>query len=291
MPPRKSRKRSLRKNRKSPKCSRKRKRKSSSRKRSSSSRKRRRSNQKKNRKSRKRSRSRKRKRSSRRKKNKSRKRPRKLNKKSTPTRVFYTDFNQGSNLKVAIFLHDTIPFYDRVDMYTMTYNHEKSMKYKKKCDKAKYRDAWCYEHEYDFKKFKSFRFQKVLVGTDPSFGRSVDGYSLLFKTGKHTYVYAGMESYAFTVANGDSIVQLFNKIGNSHVAYPVAVGEKYVYFMLEGTYVDKQLFPPNADFLDAYGEYYYSGRMIKGLDQQAKKMKGFKRLAYYNHQKMQWYFS
>jgi hypothetical protein len=74
---------------------------------------------------------------------------------------------------------------DRVDMYTMTYNHEKYNKYEKECQ-DKYRDAWCHEHEYDFKKFKSFRSQNVLVGTDPSFGRSVDGYSLLFQTGKHT---------------------------------------------------------------------------------------------------------
>jgi hypothetical protein len=188
---------------------------------------------------------------------------------------------------------------DRVDMYTMTYNHEKYNKYEKECQ-DKYRDAWCHEHEYDFKKFKSFRSQNVLVGTDPSFGRSVDGYSLLFQTGKHTYVYAGRESYAFTVANGDRIVQLFNKIGNNHVPYPVAVGEKYVYFMLDKTYVEKQVFPPNANYLDAYGEYYYSfrdgkGGWTNGLDQQAQKMKRLKRLAYYTKKKYkrkwQWYFS
>jgi hypothetical protein len=247
------------------------------------------------RKSRKRSRSRKRKSKSKkskksRKSRKSRKSKKQLtlinpNKKSTPARVFYTDF-QGPYLKVVIQR-------DRVDMYTMTYNDEKYEKYEKECE-DKYRDAWCREHQYDFKKFKSFRSQNVLVGTDPSFGPSVDGYSLLFQTGKHTYVYAGNESYAFTVANGDRIVQLFNKIGNSHVPYPVAVGEKYVYFMLDMTYVDKQLFPPNANYLDAYGEYYYSfrdgkGGWTNGLDQQAQKMKGLKRLAY--KRKRQWHFS
>ena len=108
----------------------------------------------------------------------------------------------------------------------------------------------------------------------------------MFQTGKHTYVYAGRESYAFTVANCDRIVKLFNKIGNSHVPYPVAVGEKYVYFMLDKTYVDKKLFPSNANYLDAYGEYYYSfrdgkGGWTNGLDQQAQKMKRLKRLAYY----------
>lgn len=187
-------------------------------------------------------------------------------------------------------------------MYTMTYNNEKYEKYKMECDKRPYRDSWCLEHQYEINlKFKSFRSQNVLVGTDPSFGPGgVDGYSLLFQTGKHTYIYAGSESYAFTVANGDRIVQLFNKIGNSHVPYPVAVGEKYVYFMLDKTYVDKQLFPPNANYLDAYGEYYYSfrdgkGGWTNGLDQQAQKMKRLKRLAYYAKKKYkrkrQWHFS
>ena len=184
-------------------------------------------------------------------------------------------------------------------MYTMTSNDEKYDKYETECQ-DKYRDPWCHEHQYDLKKFKSFKAQRVLVGTDPSFGNDVNGYSLLFQTGKHTYVYAGNESYAFTVANGDRILQLFNKIGNSHVPYPVAVGKKYVYFMLDMTYVDKKLFPRNANFLDAYGEYYYSfrdgkGGRIKGLDQQAQKMKQLKRLAYYTRKKYkrnrQWYFS
>ena len=111
----------------------------------------------------------------------------------------------------------------------------------------------------------------MLIGTDPSFRPDVDSYSLLFQTGKHTYVYAGDQSYAFAVANGDRIVQLFNKISNSHVPYPVAVGQKYVYFMLDKTYVEKRLFP-NAEYLDAYGEYYYSFRNgRKGLDQQSQK--------------------
>ena len=49
---------------------------------------------------------------------------------------------------------------------------------------------------------------------------------------KKTYTYIGSEIYSFTM-DDDIIHSYFSLIGNSDVPYPIAVGDKYTYFMLE----------------------------------------------------------
>ena len=53
---------------------------------------------------------------------------------------------------------------------------------------------------------------------------------------KKTYTYIGSEIYSFTI-DDDIIHSYFSLIGNSDVPYPLAVGDKYTYFMLERTRV------------------------------------------------------
>mmetsp|Transcript_28772 Transcript_28772/g.82359 ORF Transcript_28772/g.82359 Transcript_28772/m.82359 type:complete len:444 (-) Transcript_28772:22-1353(-) len=47
------------------------------------------------------------------------------------------------------------------------------------------------------------------------------------------YVFVGSCIYAFTAPDGDEILEYYSKVGRSDVPYPVAVGRKYIYFMLD----------------------------------------------------------
>jgi len=60
------------------------------------------------------------------------------------------------------------------------------------------------------------------------------GNSLLLKVGTK-YVFIGHEIFEFKTLPGDTIVDFVSNIGNSDVPYPYAVGDQYVYFMLQWT--------------------------------------------------------
>ena len=112
--------------------------------------------------------------------------------------------------------------------------------------------------------------KKIFIGKDRKLGKNFDGNSILLQLSKNKYVYIGSWIYEF-VTKDDSIVAYFSKVGNSDVPYPVALGEKNVYFMLEATnkptygrrkhvvgaaIVPRSVFPPNTDWEDAYMLFY-----------------------------------
>ena len=114
---------------------------------------------------------------------------------------------------------------------------------------------------------KFTRVRKIFVGMDhnpnnsylpPRFG---DGNSILLymgKTGtKCKYVSIGASIFAFQTDN-DVITHYYSDIGNNDVPYPVAVGNKYVYFLTADTQVDKSAFAPNVEWHAAYEEFYGS---------------------------------
>ena len=72
------------------------------------------------------------------------------------------------------------------------------------------------------------------------------------------YVFIGDGIYEFTAPDNDSIVVYYSMVGNSDVPYPVAVGNKYAYFMLDRAYVPREDFGPDYDdWLDgAYSEFF-----------------------------------
>ncbi len=77
------------------------------------------------------------------------------------------------------------------------------------------------------------------------------GNSILVKY--DDYIYIGSEIYKFKTIDNDRIKKYYSPVGNSAVPYPYAVGEKYVYFML-----DKIAVPVEQINLkkDAYGQFY-----------------------------------
>jgi len=121
------------------------------------------------------------------------------------------------------------------------------------------------------KLIKTFsKVKKIFIGKDRKLGRKFDGNSILLQLSKDKYVYIGSWIYEF-IAKDDRIVAYYSQVGNSDVPYPVALGEKNVYFMLEPTtkptygktgrnvnhgVVPRSVFPANVDWEDAYTLFY-----------------------------------
>ena len=109
-------------------------------------------------------------------------------------------------------------------------------------------------------------------GLSPS---KAEGNSILLHVSGNKYRFIGQDIYDFSPLNGDKIVKYYSDVGNSDVPYPFAVGEKYIYFMIEKVAVPVEMFDLKKD---VYGQYYhgtdkrfdeYNPDMVKAV----KKMK------------------
>ena len=102
---------------------------------------------------------------------------------------------------------------------------------------------------------KTFIVDEVFVGkTSPTGPKSPPGTTMLFRVGSK-YVYVGSEMYEFTT--NDVISKFYSDLGNSDVPYPYAIGEKYIYIMLDKVAVEKSLFDMKEDIYKQYYEKYY----------------------------------
>jgi hypothetical protein len=100
------------------------------------------------------------------------------------------------------------------------------------------------------------------------------GNSILIKTGKGKYIFAGHEIFSFETRDNEDIKKYYSPVGNSAVPYPYAVGEKYTYFMLDKETIPNEFLNLNED---AYPQFY--GHTIKNEDLKKKieaSKKGFK---------------
>lgn len=93
---------------------------------------------------------------------------------------------------------------------------------------------------------------KVWIGKDPSYPDS-DGNSILVQD-ESGYIFIGAIVYRFTAA--DPIQEYFSKIGPNDVPYPVALSATHAFMMVDQKRVPRNRFRPNADWLDAYSDYY-----------------------------------
>lgn len=111
------------------------------------------------------------------------------------------------------------------------------------------------EQFYDKPVFKS-RFREIFIGTHEEKGNKPRwglGNSILInKTGRE-YVFIGETIYSFTAK--DHIVEYHSPIGNSDVPYPFAIGDKYVYFMIEYNVIDVTAFDEH-EIKDPYTKLY-----------------------------------
>ena len=105
------------------------------------------------------------------------------------------------------------------------------------------------------KLIKSITVKEVHIGKyDGAFGL---GNSILLDLGGKKYMHIGFDIYEFTME--DEFEAYYSLIGNSDVPYPVLLGSKYVYFMLDYKYLPRELFKvkmSSKEWEDAY-QYYY----------------------------------
>jgi hypothetical protein len=131
-------------------------------------------------------------------------------------------------------------------------------------------------NEYEMQgKIMDSKYIKIFVGdnelNDPDYDLekgSGRGNTILLQTGKDEYTYIGDGIRSFKTKDGDVIEKYYSPVGNNAVPYPYAVGQKYVYLMLDNEY------QPVEDFdltKDVYTQYY--GWDKKDIDSHIEKPK------------------
>jgi len=124
---------------------------------------------------------------------------------------------------------------------------------------------------------KSLTVKEIYIGQSPCnnniyisdacgvFGK---GNSILLHLNEKKYMYVGHEIYLFKI--DDDVEAYYSVIGNNDVPYPVLLGTKYVYFMLDYEYIPRDLFKAKMnsfEWADAYAYYmgykdYNTGELI-----------------------------
>jgi hypothetical protein len=111
--------------------------------------------------------------------------------------------------------------------------------------------------------FDKIQFEKIFIGKSVDdeitfgmdIGKEYDGNTILIKINDKNYIYIGNYDCYHFITN-ESIKKYYSSIGSNDVPYPVAISEKYVYFPVEKTYVDKKLFKENSKESEYTNDYY-----------------------------------
>ena len=133
-------------------------------------------------------------------------------------------------------------------------------------------------NEYEMQgKIMDSKYIKIFVGdnelNEPDYDLekgSGRGNTILLQTGKDEYTYIGDGIRSFRTKDGDVIEKYYSPVGNNAVPYPYAVGQKYVYLMLDNEY------EPVEDFdltKDVYMQYYGWNVDQKDMDSHLEKTK------------------
>jgi len=133
-----------------------------------------------------------------------------------------------------------------------------------------------------------FRASAVYPGKNscsPSEARFLDcspqtGNTILLRVGDK-YVYIGGEIYEFSLAANETVQAYYSKIGPNDVPYPVLVGSKNVYILIEKVFVPRSLFDRydmdtnENEWADAAQYYYgYKGKQRPSIKSYAKTLHG-----------------
>jgi hypothetical protein len=100
------------------------------------------------------------------------------------------------------------------------------------------------------------------------------GNTVLLRVGSK-YVYIGGEIFQFSLAANETVQAYYSKIGPNDVPYPVLVGSKNVYILIEKVYVPRSLFDrmDASEWADASQYYYgYKGKQRPSIKSYAKEL-------------------
>lgn len=138
--------------------------------------------------------------------------------------------------------------------------------------------------DYD-KLVKRLTVKEVHVGKSPCIpnadlcGAAAVGNSILLHVSGKKYMHIGRHIFEFTM--DDDFDAYYSIVGNNDVPYPVLLGTKYVYFMLDFVTMPREAFKAKmgaADWADAY-RYFYgmidleTGEAIQCIHAGAKRIK------------------
>ena len=101
------------------------------------------------------------------------------------------------------------------------------------------------------------------------------GNTVLIQETKTSYIYVGANISQFET--DDEILDYLSPLGNSDVPYPVAYSRKYVFFMLDNMYVNKDQLKTPALLINSekiYAEFY--GALYPGDHIEKNQMKNYK---------------
>lgn len=76
----------------------------------------------------------------------------------------------------------------------------------------------------------------------------------------YKYVYIGHNVYEFNIEN-DDIFESFYSVVDEDISYPILIGKKNIYFLLDYVYIPRVHFPKNITLEDTYNYYYESGNL------------------------------
>jgi hypothetical protein len=154
--------------------------------------------------------------------------------------------------------------------------------YRRKLEDTKAID---YDHmDYD-KLVKRLTVKEVHVGKSPCIdvadwcGAPTVGNTILLHISGKKYMHIGHDIFEFTME--DEFDAYYSLIGNNDVPYPVLVGTKYVYFMLDFATMPRDAFKAKmgaAEWADAY-RYFYgmtdleTGKPVQCIHAGAKRVK------------------
>ncbi len=76
----------------------------------------------------------------------------------------------------------------------------------------------------------------------------------------YKYVYIGHNVYEFNIEE-DDIFESFYSLVDDNISYPVMIGKKNIYFLLDYVYIPRVYFPKSVNLEDSYNYYYESGNL------------------------------
>jgi hypothetical protein len=112
-------------------------------------------------------------------------------------------------------------------------------------------------------------------------GKWATGNTILLHVSGNKYIFVGPEIYEFTME--DEFEAFYSQIGHNDVPYPIVLGSKYVYLMMDGDhkYIPRELFTAKmnkTEWADAYSYYYgfkdlETGMVVNCLEQYRTNLK------------------
>ena len=132
---------------------------------------------------------------------------------------------------------------------------------------------------YEYVELINIPYQKIIVGKSSGKNTNTkffDGNTILLLQSPNRYIYIGNKIYQFEIT--DKFVKYYSIVGNADTPYPIMLGDKNIYFMLDQKFIPLENFPPKIDWENAYSYFYGFGPDKIKYEKFSKKMIKIKKI-------------